>query len=169
MKNISFTGASCLMVSTSPKVPILDREAVATNLLENISLKIKKSHIEKGGDTFKINNPNVEIETFNIVIKKLGLFKKRVINVLTAFVIHDKKKNSTDIFSVSYDKYDKFIHDIHHNMIPVGIPPSILEDEEFASRVLPLEADCYRHVKNPKSYQKMVKNFKDIVQNYQSE
>lgn len=169
MKNVSFTGASCFMVSTSPKVAISDREVVATNLLKNISLKIKKSHIEKGEDTFKINNPNVEIETFNIVIKKLGLFKKRVINVLTAFVIHDKKKNSTDIFSVTPDGYDRLVNGIQEDMIPVSVPPSILKDDRFASGFFNLMPEYYGHVKDPQSYQKMVEKIKDIVKGYQSE
>lgn len=163
MDKVSFRGA-VIQFYQSPQSSLNDRKIFANSLLERISLNFNHSEILRD-DSFTISNGHFDVETFDIVQKpSLSFFKKAKL-ALKAFVIHDKKDGALEILTVTKDKNDDLIREIHEDAQLFNMPFSMLNDSGLKTS----EMSMTTHITDESSLQSMISEGQKITRSRISE
>lgn len=127
MDKVSFKGTH-LNFYKAPNTSLEDRNKLAQTLLRQVSDAIGGSAVKD--DTFVLSNEanEVEAQAFDIIRKPLFSFFGKVEKALKVFVVHDKKDSTLEMLTVSKDKYDDLVSEIHSYSAGASMPHKMILD-----------------------------------------
>lgn len=163
MDKVSFKG-TVIQFYQSPQSSLYDRKTFANSLLKSISSNFSHSEILRD-DSFTISNNHFDVDTFDIVqTPSLSFFKKAKLT-LKAFIIHDKKDGALEILTVTKDKNDGLIKEIHKDAPLFNMPFSMLNDSGLKTS----EMSMTTHITDESSLNSMISEGQKITRSRISE